>query len=213
MLKLLAASTLPLVLTACTGGDPPAPARAEARERSLAGVFVDAMVDELRGAPSQSALSELAEFSEAGVSFKYPALLRATVDRDSYPSWSVERGDFELELHAPKYTMEVGDYLEALAEAMASDSAPSQGPMEGRSVRWCGQETTGVLYRFTFLGDPQIYEGFDLPASSSGARFMVFGDMRKGNADWSETALATMAAVDKSIQCKDNAAPVPPSTN
>ena len=209
MRKLLAASSLFLVLTGCGGGDPPASAPAEARERSLAGVFVDAMVDELRGAPSQSALAELTEFSQAGVRFQYPAVLRATVDRDAYPSWTVERGDFELELHSPEYAMEVADYLATLAGAMASDRAPSEGPLPGRSVRWCGREITGVVYRFTFLGDPQIYEGFDLPPSSTGSRFLVLGDMRPAKGDWSETALATIAAVDQSIHCTDNAPAAP----
>ncbi len=205
MRKMTAAPTLLLALSGCAGGDPPAPATPEPRERSLAGVFVDAMVDELRGAPSQSALAELAEFSQVGVSFKYPSVLRATSDRDSYPSWSVDRGDFELELHSPKYTMHVADYLQALAGTMASERAPLQGPLEGRVVRWCGQEITGVLYRFTFLGDPQIYEGFDLPASKYGSRFLVFGDMPTAKGDWSELAVATMAALDKSIQCTGNA--------
>lgn len=207
MWKSMAASTLLLALTGCAGDDRPAPAPAEARERSLAGVFIDAMVDQLRGAPSPSALTELTEFSQAGVSFQYPALLRATVNRDAYPSWSVERGDFELELHSPKHTMKVADYLATLVGTMASDSAPSEGPLPGRSVRWCGLEITGVVYRFTFLGDPQIYEGFDLPASSAGSRFLVLGDMRPEKGDWSETALATIAALDKSIQCTDNAPP------
>lgn len=170
----------------------------DASERSMAGVFVDAMVDELRGAPSQAALAELAEFSQAGVSFQYPAVLRATVDRDPYSSWSVERGEFELELHAPDHEIAAADFLDALVEVMAKP--PMEGPLPGRTVHWCGQEITGAVYRFTFFGDPQIYEGFDLPAGSNGSRFLMFSDMRVSN-DWSATAKAAFAAVDASIRC------------
>ncbi len=187
-----------LMLAGCSGRADQEPAAPAASERSLAGVFVDAMVDELRGAPSPDALAELAVFSQGGVNFKYPAVLRATVDREPYPSWSVERGDFELELHAPDHEIVVADFLGALVDVMAKP--PMEGPLPGRTVRWCGQEITGVVYRFTFLGDPQIYEGFDLPAGRNGSRFLMFGDMRVNN-DWSATAKAAFAAVDASIQC------------
>ena len=107
----------------------------------------------------------------------------------------------------PDGEITAADYLESLVETIASDDSDVEGPLEGRKVQWCGEEVTGVLYRFDFLGDPRIYEGFDLPPTREGPRFLVFNDIRK-KSDWSETALATFVALDASIACDGGKIPV-----
>ena len=197
------ATALVFLLAACSAGEP----SNAAEDSSLAGVFFNAMFDEMRGPPSAEALAQRVAFAQGGVRFQRPAPLRVRVDRDPYPSWSLERGDFELELHAPDSEIAAADYLGFLVDAIASDDAKAEGPLEGRKVRWCGQDITGVLYRFDFLGEPRIYEGFDLPPTRVGPRFLVFNDIRK-KTDWSETAQATFAAVDASIECDGGKIPI-----
>lgn len=199
-----AATVLILLIAAACSSDEPANA---ADDSSLTGVFFNAMFDEMRGPPSAEALAKRVEFAQGGVRFQRPEPLRVRVDRDTYPSWSLERGDFELELHTPDGEITAADYLESLVETIASDDSDVEGPLEGRKVQWCGEEVTGVLYRFDFLGDPRIYEGFDLPPTRQGSRFLVFNDIRK-KSDWSETALATFAALDASIACDGGKIPV-----
>lgn len=197
------ATALVFLLAACSSGEP----SSAAEDSSLAGVFLNAMFDEMRGPPSSDALAKRVAFAQGGVRFQRPEPLRVRVERDPYPSWSLERGDFELELHTPDSEITVADYLGFLVDAIASDDAEAEGPLEGRTVHWCGQEVTGVLYRFEFLGDARIYEGFDLPPTRIGPRFLVFNDIRK-KTDWSETAQATFAALDASITCDGGKIPV-----
>ncbi|HWT14983.1 MAG TPA: hypothetical protein VN581_04300 [Patescibacteria group bacterium] len=182
-----------------------------ADDRSLAGIFFNAMFDEMRGPPSTEALEKRVEFAQGGVRFQRPEPLRVRVDRDPYSSWSLERGDFELELHAPDGGITAADYLGLLAETLGAGDEDAEGPLDGRAVNWCGQDVTGVLYRFNFLGDPHVFEGFDLPPTREGPRFLVFNDIRKKE-DWSETAKATFAAIDASIECDGGKIPVRDST-
>ena len=197
-----AATVLMLLMAACSSDEP----SHASRDSSLTGVFFNAMFDEMRGPPNAEALAKRVEFAQGGVRFQRPEPLRVRVDRDPYPSWSLERGDFELELHTPDSEIAAADYLGVLVETIASDDAEVDGPLEGRKVRWCGQEVVGVLYRFDFLGDPRIYEGFDLPPTRDGPRFLVFNDIRRKD-DWSETALATFAAIEASIECNGGKIP------
>lgn len=197
------ALALVFLLAACSSGD----SSNAAEDSSLAGVFFNAMFDEMRGPPSAEALARRVAFAQGGVRFQHPEPLRVRVDRDPYPSWSLERGDFELELHTPDSEIAAADYLGFLFDAIASDDEKAEGPLEGRTVRWCGQEVTGVLYRFDFLGEPRIYEGFDLPPTRQGPRFLIFNDIRK-KTDWSPTAQATFAAIDASIECNGGKIPV-----
>lgn len=191
-----------LMLSACGSGEQ----SGEAKDSSLAGVFFAAMFDEMGGPPSSEALAVRVPFSQGGVSFDRPKPLRVTVDRDGMESWSLERGDFSLELYLPKYDYTVADYLESMVDVLASDDEPVEGPLEGRKVNWCGQDVTGVIYRFEFFGEPRVYEGFELPSTRNGSRFLIFYDIRKQQ-DWSETALATFDAVNASIRCNGGKIP------
>lgn len=178
-----------------------------ADDSSLVSVFFNAMFDEMRGPPSAEALATRVEFAQGGIRFQRPEPLRVRVDRDPYSSWSLERGDFELELHTPDSAIAVADYLGILADTLGASDGDAEGPLDGRTVRWCGQDVTGVLYRFKFLGDPHVFEGFDLPPTRLGTRFLVFNDIR-GTADWSQTAQAAFTAVDASIECDGGKVPV-----
>lgn len=198
-----AATVLIVLMAACSSGEP----SNAVEDSSLTGIFFNAMFDEMRGPPSAEALAKRAAFVQAGIRFQYPEPLRVRIDRDPYPSWSLERGDFELELHTPDSEIAAADYLDILAETLGGKDDNAEGPLEGRKVSWCGQEVTGVLYRFKFLGDPHIFEGFDLPPTSEGPRFLVFNDIRKKE-DWSDTARATFAAIDTSIECDGGKIPV-----
>lgn len=197
------ALALVFLLAACSSGEP----SNAAEDSSLAGVFFNAMFDEMRGPPSAEALARRVAFAQGGVRFQHPEPLRVRVDRDPYPSWSLERGDFELELHTPDSEIAVADYLGILAETLGASDEDAEGPLDGREVSWCGQKVTGVLYRFKFLGDPHIFEGFDLPPTREGPRFLVFNDIRK-KGGWSDTAQATFAAIDASIECNGGKIPV-----
>lgn len=179
-------------------------------ESSMSGIFLNAMFDELRGPPDASALSKRAKFDQGGVRFDYPQPLRVRIDRDPYMNWSLEYGDFEMELHAPDSDFMVDDYLDALAGTLGAKSKTFEGPLNGRTVHWCGQEITGTRYRFEFLGDQLIYEGFDLPANGDGPRFLIFNETG-GKTDWSPTAMATFEAIDGSISCSEDKAPGPES--
>ena len=196
------ATVLILLIAACSSDE----SSNAAEDSSLAGVFFNAMFDEIRGPPSAEALAKRVEFAQGGVRFQRPEPLRVRVDRDPYASWSLERGDFELELHAPDSEITAADYLGILAETLGAKDDDAEGPLDGRKVRWCGQEVTGVLYRFKFLGDAHVFEGFDLPPTREGPRFLVFNDLRKKD-DWSETAQATFAAIDASIECNGGKIP------
>lgn len=201
-----------LLIAACSSNESSSGSAQAAEDSSLSGVFFNAMVDELRGPPSADALSQRVEFDQGGVRFLRPQPLRVRVDRDPYPTWSLERGDFELELHTPDSDIAVADYLGILADTLGASDGEAQGPLAGRSVHWCGQNVTGVLYRFEFLGDPHVFEGFDLPPTRLGTRFLVFGDIRK-TSDWSETAQAAFAALDASIACDGGKVPTVDSAN
>ena len=198
-----AITVLMLLCVACSSGE----SSNAAEDSSLSGVFFGAMFDEMRGPPSAEALAKRVEFVQGGVRFQRPEPLRVRVDRDPYPSWTLERGDFELELHTPDSEITAADYLGFLVDAIASNDEDAEGPLEGRTVHWCGQDVTGVLYRFDFLGDPRVYEGFDLPPTRIGPRFLVFNDIRRKE-DWSETAKATFAAIGASIACDGGKIPV-----
>jgi hypothetical protein len=195
-MRAVLSSTL-IILCACSSGEEPA----APKESSNVDIFFNAMFDELRGQPSREALALHAQFDEGGVGFKYPQPLRVRVDREGYTSWSLERGDFELELYLADHEIAVSDYLETLVGILASDKEPVEGPLDGRTVRWCERELTGVLYRFVFLGERHVIEGFDLPPGSSGSRYLIFNDIR-GQSDWSDTAAATFDAVNASIECR-----------
>lgn len=191
------------LLAACSSGQD----GNAAGDASLPRTFFGAMFDEMRGPPGADALAEHVRFSQAGIHFDYPKPLRLSVDRDHYTTWALERGDFELELHVPDSDIHAEDYLDGLVEILANKDHPVEGPLQGRTVRWCGQETTGRLYRFEFLGDPRIYEGFELPATRAGTRFLIFDDIPR-NGDWTDTGKATFASVDASIECDGGKIPV-----
>ena len=197
-----------LCLTACSSGQD----ADVAEDSSLMRTFFAAMFDEMRGPPTTAALSEFARFSQAGVHFNYPKPLRLSVDHEHYTTWALERGDFELELHAPDADIPAEGYLDSLVGILADKSQSIEGPLPGRSVRWCGQEITGSLYRFEFLGDPRFYEGFELPPGNVGPRFLIFDDITRNGA-WTETAIATFAAVDASIKCDGSKPPIPASAD
>jgi hypothetical protein len=186
-----------LSLCACAAEEGPP----KAEESSLLGVFFGAMFDEMRGPPSSAELAQKVQFSHGGVHFERPRVLRLSVDRDGMDNWALERGDFSLNLYVADHEYSAADFLDTTVEVLASDDDPLEGPLPGRKVNWCGQEVTGVLYRFHFIGEPRVYEGFELPPTRNGARFLIFDDIRRNDRDWSETALATFAAVDASIRC------------
>ena len=192
-----------LGLAACSSGQD----SNVADDASLTRTFFGAMFDEMRGPPGAAALAERVRFSQSGVHFDYPKPLRLSVDRDHYTTWALERGDFELELHVPDSEIHAEDYLDGLVDIIADKDHPVEGPLQGRSVHWCGQDITGRLYRFDFLGDPRIYEAFELPPTRVGPRFLVFDDIPRSG-DWTDTGKATFAAVDASINCDGGKIPV-----
>jgi hypothetical protein len=185
---------LTLLLCACGGGDD------KIERRSMFDTLTGAFSDELRGAPSAAALREIARFEQSGVAFDHPALLRVRVDENEYPSWSLTRGDFELELHAPGSGFDATDYLDALAGAMPADPRPSAELARMRKVNWCGEEIEAVVRYVSFIGDVHELIGYDLPDGRSGTRFLVFDDLP---ADGHRSAVdrAAFDALAGSIRC------------
>lgn len=189
-----------LLLAACGGAKPADEEAEEIPSGSIVGAFIDGFVDELRGAPEAEELKKTKRFEQAGVSFDYPEVLRLHLDDEDWPSWELERGDFELELHQPDSAIQAADYLRLLAQGMSSGKAPVQGPEAGIKVHWCGQPITAVRWRITFFGDPHELLGFDLPPSPAGPRFLTFSDMLT-DGHWSATAQAAFDALNASIRC------------
>jgi hypothetical protein len=187
------------LFAACSGDAPDD----EIEEASTTGTFFGAFFDELRGQPSASALKELKHFNQAGISFDYPAVLRARVETDSYTNWEFTRGDVELELHVPDFDYSANAYLGALADTMSSDKRPSVGPKDAATVQWCGISITGVLWRINFFGDWHELHGFDLPATDKGSRFLVISDIVESG-PWSATAQATFDVLNGSIRCDES---------
>jgi hypothetical protein len=186
-----------LILAGCSGDRQ----EDEVEEASAWDTIISAMSDEIRGEPGAAALAETRRFSKAGVSFDYPALLRARVDKDEYPSWEFSRGEFELELHTPDFAYSSETYLDALVTAFDPEESAEGASEPALTVKWCGTSITGVVRHMRIFGDHHRYQGFDLPSGENGSRFLVFGDMlQKGH--WSATAQATFDAVSASIQCE-----------
>lgn len=195
---------LPLALAACGGADS---SNTTPAERGAAQIFFDAMADELAGAPSEQALRETARFDHGGIRFDYPKPLRISADSSGYPSYSISRGDIEVDVHFPDFEHSATDYLDNLVDVLGANDEQREGPLTGRTVHWCGQEVTGVVYRFHFMGDAQIYEGFDLPAGSQGSRFIVFGDMPDQGFEWTPAALTTFDVIGAKLNCGADARP------
>ncbi len=186
-----------LTLVGCGGDNEDA----EVEESGAWDTFIGAMSDEIRGEPSAAAFREVRRFSKANVSFNHPELLRVRVDMDEYPSWEFSRGEFELELHAPDFPYSSETYLDALVVAFGPDESAEGASEAPLKVEWCGTSITGVVRHMNMFGDHHRYQGFDLPATEDGSRFLIFGDMLQ-NGRWSTTAQATFDAVSASIQCE-----------
>ena len=189
-----------LSLLLCVGACSSDRDEGEAAPRSAWGTFIGAFSDELRGAPSAESLKKTRRFDQAGVAFDYPAVLRLTVDTDSYPSWTLTHGDLDLEVHAPDSDFASRDYLVSLADAFDSEGAPSEGPESGVTVIWCGASITAVRVRLSILGDRHELLGFDLPGAVDGNRFVIFDDMLV-DGRWSNTAQAAFEELSNSIRC------------
>jgi len=184
-----------LLLSACGGPEKDE----EIKEIGTWDSVVGAMSDAVVGDPSQSALNVRRHFDQAGLAFDYPAPLRLRVDHEGYPSWTMTRGDFELEVHAPGEGDSVESYVDMLVQGIADDGSVRSLP-PGDAVHWCGQDIAPVRRRIRFVGDHHELLGFDLPDGAMGVRFMVINDMLIGG-EPSRTRKAVLAALDATLDC------------
>lgn len=147
----------------------------EPKQDSLWNTFWSAARDYAAGPPDAKALSGRRRFEQAGISFEYPAPLRATVGSDG-DDWTLTYGDFDLELHAPQVEMSADDYVGTLAAVFDNGRAHVE-KLDGLPVTWCGHDITPVHVRFTMFGDRHDMRGYDLPAPKGESRFLVFDDV------------------------------------
>ena len=162
-------------------------------------IFLFAMLDTFPGPPSEERLAVGKTFSQAGVSFDYPALLRLRRGDDCEHCWNLSHGDFELELAAGNSDLTAALLLEFMADF--ADGEILAGP----SVQWCGAALTSVRIRVELFGDLYQMEGIDLPSAEDRKRYLIFSGTEVKD-QWSPTARAAFKMVDQSIACTDWAA-------
>ena len=171
--------------------------------RTFSAIFVHGMVDELRGAPSASALEPSAHFDEAGIAFDYPAVLRRRdeVDDDGSRTYSLEYGMFTIELHAPTHGVDSALYLGAIVDVFEGGTRiDAEGPMPGRGALLCGEQRTATRIRLKMMGDWSEMEGFDLPSPDAHPRLLVFDDETLGQGN-TPLALAAYERVFATLRC------------
>lgn len=175
-------------------------------QESMWGIFWAAFSDELAGQPSDDDLKAAARFEQAGIAFEHPALLRVRSDDDvETPTWSLSRGDFELELHAPKGDVSADDYIGLLAEMAGGDDAIDYAE-KTHPVDWCGRRIEATEVSFELFGDVHVFTGFDLPAPEGESRYLVFDDVLIGGQP-SKVFTRTLEMMKTSVTCAEKDPP------
>jgi hypothetical protein len=162
-----------------------------------------AFVDELRGPPDAAALQRSARFEHGGVAFDYPAVLRlrTSAGDDGITGWSLEYGQFELEVLAPAVAISVDDYLGTLARMFEGGRRiDAKGPEPGDTRTLCGHSLTSTHIQLKMFGAWSALEGFDLPIGSGQTRLLVFSDELVAGQP-SRLARTTRERVLASLQC------------
>lgn len=162
--------------------------------------FWGAFVDEIAGPPGAEALKALAPFSEAGIAFDYPAVLRVNYDAEDR-RWRLWRGDFELEVHAGEYREGHAQRLLDMMGSMLHDGdAPAAAPESVPALSLCGRDAPGWRLRLTFLGEPHEYRIHTLQLAEADARLFVFDDLLVAGKH-SLLHEATLDALGRTLRC------------
>lgn len=162
--------------------------------------FWGAFVDEIAGPPGAEALKALESFSEAGIAFDYPAVLRVNYDAEDR-RWRLWRGDFELEVHAGEYREGHAQHLlDMMGSVLHDGDAPAVAPESVPALSLCGRDVPGWRLRLTFLGDPHEYLIYTLQLAEADARLFIFDDLLVAGKP-SLLREATLDALRKSLRC------------
>lgn len=173
--------------------------------RLYGGIFVQAMADELRGAPGDAALAASRRFDAAGLRFDYPAALRLREDSaaDGHRTWTLEYGQFTLDVHAADYDLTAVDYLDTLGDVVSGWRIPIEAvPATARTPALCGAPREMAQLRMKIVGEVSHLDAFDLPAPPGQSRIVVIEDTwRQGRL--SPLAQATRDRLFATLRCAD----------
>ncbi|MBL8300315.1 MAG: hypothetical protein JNN30_18420 [Rhodanobacteraceae bacterium] len=162
--------------------------------------FWGAFVDEIAGPPGAEALKPREHFSEAGIAFDYPAVLRVHYDAEDR-QWRLWRGDFEFEVHVGSYREGHAQRLLEMMGGMLHDGETAAPPPESiPALSLCGRDVPGWRLRLTFLDEPHEYLAYTLSLGDNDARLFLFDDLLVDG----KTSLlheATLEALRTSLRC------------
>ncbi len=165
-------------------------------------IFINAFVDEIRGAPSQSAMEKSEKFSAHGIRFDYPSPLRLNKsDDDGSKTYELEYGQFTAELYIPGYELTAADYMNQLHGIYKTSIGKDAKIESGRKYTLCGVQGTSTVITLTLMGDPHRYEAFDLPLINGEPRILIFDGETDSKRELDSFGKSSVKRIMDSLRC------------